>query len=618
MGRAYAIDVGASALKADEVEASGGKVKILKAAFVPRELPDPEQRPETPATGLEAAPAALTAFTGAGVVAFPTDSVSMRFLASPTADPAKVANLVKAMAGEKLKDAEDQPVVTAHAVLPRVSTSKDDLILMTLAATDAFVQEQAGVLESIGVTAKEIGTQAVGLYGLAKAAGAIREETNAVLVDIGADWMQVVLVSAGEILFARTLLGGSRRITQALAKRQGDGYASAERFKVERAELKPMSKDMEKAELTVNSALRESADSLAGLLTQTLNLAKKEIQSPKYNPDAVILTGGGSNLKGLGDHLAKKLSKEVKLLDLSGLSMESLDGESQELVKAGFFSTALGMAIGKAGDDPLALGLTSLAVQKKRQFQEVTVWALAAVPVFVVALLLLWWQAGAQVQAHAGAEADWKKLDGELAKKQTDIDSSRAALKKVIDLRGAYVNKDLWGRRFENLLALLHQDGEHFGEDKPFQILEMRPRAVPTGGAGLMTNENRDDQYTIDILLQYDEAKPCFSATNGPQQAMSSLCKMIEQADPAFHTSQMLPEKSGQDAKQRLFKWRLSVAMSQLPDDQLKAAAAAAAPAPAAPAAAPGTTPAAPAAPAVPAAPATPSGPGGRAGAVPR
>lgn len=585
MGRAYAIDIGASALKAVEVEAGGGKVKILRAVFIPRELPDPEQRPETPAQGLEAATSAMADFQGEGVVGFPSDAVSLRLMATPTADPVKVANLVKAMAGEKLKDAEDQPLVTAHAVLPRVSTAKEDLLLMSLAATEATVQSQLEQVRTIGIGAQELAAQPVGLYLLAKAAGAVEADSDAMIVDIGADWMNVALVSEGDLIFARTMLGGSRRITQALAKRQGDGYAAAERYKIDRAELKAMSKEMEKSELAVNSALRESADSLAGLLTQALNLAKKEIQSPKYSPGKVLVTGGGALLKGLCEHLGKKMSKEVVPLDLAGLNVEGLDGESQELVKSGYFSTALGMAIGRASGDPLALHLVPLAVQQKRHFMESTVWALAAAPIFLLAFLLLWWQAGSQASAHQAAESQWAGVAKNLKDTEQKVDGQMAQLKAVTRLRDAYVGKDLWGRRFVKLLAMLHKDQAHFGEGKPFQVLEIRPREAPNTTSTLAETD-RNLQFTVDILLQYDEGNAVFTPQSGPQQQMSELTKLIEQ-DSAYRTSLSSPEKQGTDATQRLFNWRLTVAMSPDPDAEIAAlAAVAAAPA----AGAPGTT----------------------------
>ncbi|MGH7145066.1 MAG: pilus assembly protein PilM, partial [Planctomycetota bacterium] len=615
MGRAYAIDIGAGALKAVAVEASAAKVKLLRATFIPRELADPEARPESMAQGLDAAAAALAEYTGAGVVGFPSEAYSMRFMASPTAEPQKVATLVKVMAGEKLKDAEDQPLVTAHGVLPRVSTSKDDLLVMTLAATDATVLGSHAELAPLGVTAQEIAPQAVGLFFLARAAGLLNEETNAMIVDLGTDWMSLVLVMGGEFIFARTMLGGSRRITQALAKRQGDGYAAAERFKLERAELKPMSKDMEKSELAVNSALRESADSLAGLLTQALNLAKRELSLPKFNPQTVLLTGGGANLKGLCDHLAKKMTKEVALIDLSGLSIDALDGESQELVRQGYFSTAIGMAIGKAQNDPLALGLTSLAVQKKKQFMQTTVWALAAAPLFVIAFVLLWWQSSSQATVQANAEKAWQAAEKNLASTRTKLDDKLADLKQVTDLRDAYVGKDMWGRRFVDLFAMLHHDQVHFGDDKAFQIVAIQPRQMMSVNGDLGGGDS-EDQNIVDVVVQYDEASPAFTAQSGPQQQMDAVTKMIEQ-NPAYHTSLISPEKTGSDQKSRQYHWRLSVKMDLRPDDQITkpvtAANGSAAPASSGTPGAPPTpgTPATPGTSAAPGAPAAPAAPGG-------
>jgi type IV pilus assembly protein PilM len=128
-------------------------------------------------------------------------------------------------------------------------------------------------------------------------------EKNVCLVDIGASKMNINIISGGTSVLARDIVTGSDNISLEIANRLEMDYDDAEKIKLGR---QPAEEDH----------LEELHDIFNSICTRWVLEVKKAIDLYRNNnPDkplsSLVLSGGGSKVRGLKDYLVKETNLEV-------------------------------------------------------------------------------------------------------------------------------------------------------------------------------------------------------------------------------------------------------------------------------------------------------------------
>jgi type IV pilus assembly protein PilM len=161
---------------------------------------------------------------------------------------------------------------------------------------------------------------------------------NVCLVDVGASKMNINIISGGTSVLARDIVTGSDNISLEIANRLEMDYDDAEKIKLGR---QPAEEDH----------LEELHDIFNSICTRWVLEIKKAIDLYRNNnPDsplsALVLSGGGSKVRGLKDYLAKETGLEVLQFNpFEGMKINKKIDMEYLKVAAPEMSIATGLAI---------------------------------------------------------------------------------------------------------------------------------------------------------------------------------------------------------------------------------------------------------------------------------
>ncbi len=131
-------------------------------------------------------------------------------------------------------------------------------------------------------------------------------EGNVLLADIGAAKMNINIIHHGVSIFARDIMMGSRQLTEEIQARFGLSFEEAEALKV--GSTPPEDKQEEIEEIFGNICTQWIMEIKKAIDFYNSNYADKPIEK-------MVLSGGGSKIKGLDHFFAEEI----------GLSVESFD-----------------------------------------------------------------------------------------------------------------------------------------------------------------------------------------------------------------------------------------------------------------------------------------------------
>jgi type IV pilus assembly protein PilM len=191
-------------------------------------------------------------------------------------------------------------------------------------------------LEVFGPNNYETKVIDVSIHAIARAVKAIypnlavADSKTCAIVDIGAVTMTFGVMVNGEIVYTRLQSFGGDNFTQSIAHFYNVPYDEAEKMKVQE---------------------RLPADALSDVIPQHFSMLTSQIKrnlqlyastSSNNKVSMIILTGGGSLVPGLAEHLSNQLKIEVKHPD----PLDSSPNQRSDSLKHGAkYMTALGLAL---------------------------------------------------------------------------------------------------------------------------------------------------------------------------------------------------------------------------------------------------------------------------------
>ncbi|MBI3272503.1 MAG: pilus assembly protein PilM [Planctomycetes bacterium] len=275
----------------------------------------------------------------------------------------------------------------------------------------AFVDERMLLLARGGVRVRDLVPNSIALFHAWRALTPVSPETI-LLVDVGAENLELVFAREGRLVFARNVAGGGRVFTEALAGTLKVTPAKAEELKCREGSLNHAATD------GARMALLNAAGQIQSLIQSSISFARTQTQLPDLSPDRVLVSGGGARVDGLLANLAKFLDKPVEPFDpASALDLSLLGEKDARHVREQptDLAIALGLAVVDLDAPGVSLSLLPDAEKTRRRFWRKEVLLYAAAAVLLLGLGLV----GARA-AHARAVQAAFKQELDATKRKAD------------------------------------------------------------------------------------------------------------------------------------------------------------------------------------------------------
>ncbi len=185
-----------------------------------------------------------------------------------------------------------------------LQTNKEDedrTDVMLVAAKKEVVNKYMEMLESIGLKVVIVDVDAFALENSYELN--MGQDDNVILVDIGSSKMNINIISGGASVFARDVFLGSRQLTEQIQGKLDVSFEEAEDLKISAQDP--------------GDQLAQLEETFAGACTQWILEIKKALDFynsnyPEAPIDKMVLSGGGSHIRGLEHYFASESELEIE------------------------------------------------------------------------------------------------------------------------------------------------------------------------------------------------------------------------------------------------------------------------------------------------------------------
>ena len=396
---AVGIDIGAHALKAVALRKSGNHVALVRAATLElgeMAFIDDSERKDLRIAELlhhllrRARIRSRTACAGlAGRDYF------VKYLHVPPTTPDKLRKLIEY---EVLEDptAAVQDQTTDFWLLDLPTKAEEFTVLVVMSRNDTL-RRRLSLLRRAGAVPEGLTLDAIGLFNAYVNAldEAVYNDKTTLLVDIGAQHMDIVVQRNAKLLFVRNLTLGGNRFTEAVQEEFHLPIGEAEELKIAQGAILPRHFDVAAEidtatpEARLSAALLEPAETIYDTLQATIKYCQTQTRMTNLKIDEVVLSGRCARLRGLREFLARRFRTPVEILDpLRGIDTSPLGpAERGEVVEnANSYTVAIGLALRELEERQVRpITLLPESVRRRREFITHTFFLYLAAAVFALA-----------------------------------------------------------------------------------------------------------------------------------------------------------------------------------------------------------------------------------------
>ncbi len=378
--------------------------------------------------------------------------------------------------------------------LPDPDGTRDDDTVLVALARNRHLDRLTSALASGALKLGDAVPNSVALFNAFAVNATYREDETALLVNLGAENVDIALQRGGELLFARNATPGGKAFTEAIEQAFATTFGKAEKMKTSKGDVTPKAhaKYADPTAEKVANSIIGVAGQLASLIQSTLMIARAQTRMSDLKVDRVLLTGGGASLKGIDLYLKQAMGVPVErfdpfvLCDLSGL------GEADRALVAEApheFAVAVGLAQTTLSPSAFRLSVLPEKLRRARDFTQRGIWAAAAGLVAVGTLFVLYKGRSDAAAAFDKERAAVKRLQGEV---RTEDERLRQALGRFQETQAKHrqlADVAQPGAFFAEVLALLDSNvTEHvYVHQVAMQVKEFDrnfPYLAPRGKAG--------------------------------------------------------------------------------------------------------------------------------------
>jgi type IV pilus assembly protein PilM len=348
----------------------------------------------------------------------------------------------------------------------------EDTVLVAL-ARNAYLEPLTASLAAAGLGFQAGCPNSVALFNAFAVNATYREDETCLLVNVGAQGMDLALERGGELVFARNASPGGKAFTDAIAHAFSTTEAKAESLKISKADVTPrgQARYADPTSEKVANAIMGVAGQVAQLIQSTLMIGRAQTKIPDLKVDRVWLAGGGASLKGLDAYLKQAMGVPVERFDpFAACDLSELSEEERSALQAAphEYAVSLGLAQTSIAAEAFRLSVVPEAVRRRREFASKGVFTVAAAAVALAALGVLY---SARNTASAAVVSQGERLKGaEQAKKEGEEKFKKAleSLEETQAKHRALAEIAAIGPLFSDALALLQARQK----DKPEIYLE--------------------------------------------------------------------------------------------------------------------------------------------------
>ncbi len=392
-GVGVGIDLGARSIKVVELRVSekGAGVRralILDPAALKERGSDPAGRPRIAALLKKAMVEAGIPSRDVVLGISGKDSI-IRYTHVPPVPAWRLKKIMEYEVGE-VAEKIGEKLTSDYRVLPVTRTADDDQLIVIGLAKESVLDGLLGDLAAAGISVAKAVPSAVALYAAAAAFGKKPDPENPedeleVVIDIGAENLDLVFLLNGNLAFVRSASFGGKNFTEALARDLGIGLEKAESLKLREGSVEQGGRREE-----VANTLRGTAAQLLSMVQTSLKFARGQTGANFPEPTRYVLLGGGAALPGLVSYLQAGLRKPVEVFHPAVVPSAGIQGEAARVlsIAPGNFAVALGLAVSSVRREGLELSLLPTRYLERRNFRERTLFLYLAAG-FLFAFLLL-------------------------------------------------------------------------------------------------------------------------------------------------------------------------------------------------------------------------------------
>jgi Tfp pilus assembly PilM family ATPase len=271
-------------------------------------------------------------------------------------------------------------VASDFNVLPELPEIEGEDVVLLAMAKESMLEDHEEGLKASGGILDSCTPNAIGLYNAWLRFGVLMDDT-VLVANIGHENIDVIIARGHDLLFARSLGGGSKLFDEAIAGRLNLSISKAEQVKIRHVDLDPDARYPDASVEKASVACKAPAGQMLGLLSSTVMFCKSQVKLSGLELDRVMICGGGGALKGLDRYLSRGMNVPVErfdafqVVDLSGLAPATaalLEDHRDEAV------IALGLATSASDPEAYSVEIIPRALQKKREFMGGTMFLIAS------------------------------------------------------------------------------------------------------------------------------------------------------------------------------------------------------------------------------------------------
>lgn len=431
MSEVVGLDIGTSAVRAAQIEL-GGRRPVL-TAFSQVGLP-----PGTVVDGEVRDAAALTAalrrlwvngkFMGNSVVVGIAGLRAItRELDIPWVADDEVDSAVRFQSEEVIPFSPDKTLLSTQVLSD--SSGPDGIRTRRVLVAAAHHDLVDGVVEATQQAGLEV--QGVDLVSSALVRALVDpaqlSDLPEAIVSVGAGLTVIVVHQGGRPQFVRTLGVGGQAATEAIAQTLDLPMADSEQLK----------RRLDGSTPQLKSAQRATVPVVDDLVTDIRNSIEYFASMPGREPlSRVLLTGGGSQLHGLGEELYGQVNIPVLLVSpLDRLDTSALDlSETQAASLAPVMSTAIGLVLPEPNSSVRKFNLVPPEVTRRAFQRKVTRYTITGAVLVAAALVGF---GGWRLWSVHSAEQQVASLNSSLAQLRAEIPTYNRASQAVSELNSA-------------------------------------------------------------------------------------------------------------------------------------------------------------------------------------
>lgn len=372
--RALGIDIGAGSVKLVELEKSFEGIQLVRAKFFDlTQYADQEKRDTLIREGIERLLRAEKIKGGKVLISLSGQSVFIRFLKLPKIQQGKIDKIIKYEAQQQIPFPLDK-ISWDHQIFHMGAGPEEDVLFV--AAKKEIVE---AALSYLARTNLDVESVDVSPLSLLNAITYNEPLAKGLILDIGAKATNLIVVG-DKGFWVRSILIAGDEMTHAIATKLKMPFDKAEELK--RKEGMVVASDgivpetVTPAGKDLINALNPVVSDLVLSVVQSLEFYKtKHAHDIVFNE--VILSGGGSKLKGIEDFLTKGLGMQIRRANLG----QKIKCPSNLRVDIDFqtrFGSSIGLALRLLQRCPTNIDLLPLERKEERNFRREKFWIISA------------------------------------------------------------------------------------------------------------------------------------------------------------------------------------------------------------------------------------------------